>query len=107
MLQRALHTRSDAGVRLLSVTVAPRRSNRRTRASNSEARGPIRSRQRIRHFLVTIKMAEQNARARRPIGFGMIPGIRRARGRPAFDSHARLIADPRLHFLSALWYLDK
>ncbi len=25
-------------------------------------------------------------------------GTRRARGRPAFDSHARLISDPRLHF---------
>jgi hypothetical protein len=40
MLQRALHTRSDAGVRLLSVTVAPRRSNRRTRASKFGGEGP-------------------------------------------------------------------
>src|SRR6266536_2129639 len=28
-------------------------------------------------------------------------GTRRACGRPAFDSHARLISDPRLHFFSA------
>src|SRR5262249_4225309 len=40
-------------------------------------------------------------RATRRIGFGRIPGIRRARGGPAFDSHARLIGAHRLDFLSA------
>src|SRR5579859_5422945 len=46
-------------------------------------------------------MPEENARhAPRRLRNGL--GTSRARGRPAFDSHARLISDPRLHFLSAV-----
>src|SRR5579859_7759149 len=46
-------------------------------------------------------MPEENARhAPRRLRNGL--GTSRARGRPAFASHARLISDPRLHFLSAV-----